>query len=48
MNRRESLKALGLIAAGTGLLAGSCKTDNSKTAVADAADRIPGDRKSVV
>lgn len=42
MNRRESLKALGLIAAGTGLLAGSCKNDPSKTAAAGGAERIPG------
>ncbi|MEJ5090893.1 gluconate 2-dehydrogenase subunit 3 family protein [Sphingobacterium faecium] len=42
MNRRESLKALGLIAAGTGLLAGSCNTDKSKTAAVDTSDRLPG------
>jgi len=43
MNRRESLKALGLVAAGSGLLAGACKDDKSKSvqAVADA-DKLPG------
>ncbi|MDH5825379.1 gluconate 2-dehydrogenase subunit 3 family protein [Sphingobacterium sp. SG20118] len=42
MNRRESLKALGLIAAGTGLLAASCKNDNTKTSAVDTADKLPG------
>lgn len=42
MNRRESLKALGLIAAGTGLLAASCNTDKSKTVAVDPSDRLPG------
>ena len=43
MNRRESLKALGLIAAGTGLLAESCKSDGSKGAVAASPkDKLPG------
>ncbi|MFD1771243.1 gluconate 2-dehydrogenase subunit 3 family protein [Sphingobacterium suaedae] len=43
MNRRDSLKALGLIAAGTGVLAGACKQDKAKeqAAVTDA-DKLPG------
>lgn len=43
MNRRDSLKALGLIAAGTGVLAGACKQDKAKEqAAATDADKLPG------
>ncbi|MGO3108645.1 MAG: gluconate 2-dehydrogenase subunit 3 family protein [Sphingobacterium sp.] len=44
MNRRETLKALGLIAAGSGVLAGSCKSDTTKQAVATGpeGEKLPG------
>lgn len=44
MNRRETLKALGLIAAGSGVLAGSCKQDKTKqSAIAgETGERLPG------
>lgn len=42
MNRRDSLKALGLLAAGTGLVATSCQENSKKTAVADFSDKMAG------
>lgn len=42
MNRRESLKALGLMAAGSGLLAGACKDAKQKPAIEKWADKLPG------
>lgn len=43
MNRRDTLKALGLLAAGTGMLANSCKDNkNIKNADAKATDKLPG------
>ncbi|HIY76761.1 MAG TPA: gluconate 2-dehydrogenase subunit 3 family protein [Candidatus Sphingobacterium stercorigallinarum] len=45
MNRRESLKALSLLAAGSGLLAGACREETGeKTAPANGADgeKLPG------
>lgn len=44
MNRRESLKALSLIAAGSGLLAGSCRDEKSaENIVTDTSeDKLPG------
>lgn len=43
MNRRESLKALGLIAAGSGVLAASsCQQEKPTEAVAADADKLPG------
>lgn len=44
MNRRETLKALGLIAAGTGLVTSSCRTeDKIKSAdTTKATDKLPG------
>lgn len=42
MNRRDSLKALGLMAAGTGLLAGACKQGSKEVKVAAATDKMPG------
>lgn len=45
MNRRDSLKALGLIAAGSGVLAGACKDDKSqgaKETVEGTSDKLPG------
>lgn len=44
MNRRESLKALGLIAAGSSVMAGACKNDktNAKKAIVKAGDKLPG------
>lgn len=45
MNRRESLKALSLLAAGTGILAKSCgpeKQNNSVNAGKNLADKLPG------
>lgn len=43
MNRRESLKALGLIAAGTGALATACLHEKEKeTTVGDMANKLPG------
>lgn len=45
MNRRESLKALSLLAAGTGILAKSCgpeKQKNSVNAEKNLADKLPG------
>lgn len=45
MNRRDSLKALGLLAAGTGVLAASCGQDKNKNTAKTAADlseKLPG------
>lgn len=44
MNRRDSLKALGLIAAGSSVMAGACKDDkpNAKNATVNAGDKLPG------
>lgn len=44
MNRRDSLKALGLIAAGSSVIAGACKDDktNAKKATVNAGDKLPG------
>ncbi len=43
MNRRESLKALGLIAAGTGVLATACQQEKGKeTTVGEVSDKLPG------
>jgi len=44
MNRRESLKALGLIAAGTGVLATACQQEKGKetTAVGEVSEKLPG------
>ncbi|MGO1521133.1 MAG: gluconate 2-dehydrogenase subunit 3 family protein [Sphingobacterium sp.] len=44
MNRRESLKALSLIAAGSGLLAASCRDEKSAENIATdtAEDKLPG------
>lgn len=42
MNRRESLKALGLMAAGSGLLAGACRDAKQKPASEKWADKLPG------
>lgn len=45
MNRRDSLKALGLLAAGTGVLANSCKSggeDKAGKAAVDSSDKLPG------
>ncbi len=43
MNRRDSLKALGLAAAGGGLLLGSCQSENGDKQVAgNSADQLPG------
>lgn len=42
MNRRESLKALGLMAAGSGLLAGACKDAKQKPLAEKWADKLPG------
>ncbi len=43
MNRRESLKALGLIAAGSAVVAGACKDDKtSKKAVVNSGEKLPG------
>ncbi|WP_149524499.1 gluconate 2-dehydrogenase subunit 3 family protein [Sphingobacterium hotanense] len=44
MNRRDSLKALGLIAAGSSVIAGACKADktNAKKATVNAGDKLPG------
>lgn len=43
MNRRESLKALGLIATGTGVLTAACRQEKVQEAVADkASDKMPG------
>lgn len=45
MNRRDSLKALGLIAAGSGVLAGACKDDKNqgaKQAVEGSSEKLPG------
>lgn len=42
MNRRESLKALGLIAAGTGMLATACTTDKNKVADLQLGDKLAG------
>ncbi len=46
MNRRDSLKALGLLAAGSGVLAASCKDDKSSgqagKAAAGSSEKLPG------
>lgn len=42
MNRRESLKALGLIAAGTGVLATACKTGNDKVETVELGEKLAG------
>ena len=48
MNRRDSLKALGLIAAGSGVLASSCKPENQQNGAQNNAktspdsDKLPG------
>jgi len=44
MNRRESLKALGLLAAGAGVLATACNGENAKEAriASEAANKLPG------
>ncbi|MFZ4262473.1 gluconate 2-dehydrogenase subunit 3 family protein [Sphingobacterium sp. HJSM2_6] len=43
MNRRESLKALGLIAAGSAVVAGACKDDkNAKKSAANTSEKLPG------
>ncbi|GHE28523.1 gluconate 2-dehydrogenase subunit 3 family protein [Sphingobacterium griseoflavum] len=43
MNRRESLKALGLIAAGSGVLAASsCQQEKTTADTATASDKLPG------
>lgn len=46
MNRRDSLKALGLLAAGTGILTGvSCQSDKSKSTAkqtAEGTEKLPG------
>jgi len=45
MNRRDSLKALGLIAAGSGVLASSCKPENNKNGAQDNPNATPdGDK----
>lgn len=42
MNRRDTLKALGLLAAGSGVLAGSCKQDKPKETIAIDGEKLPG------
>ncbi|QBQ42837.1 gluconate 2-dehydrogenase subunit 3 family protein [Sphingobacterium psychroaquaticum] len=43
MNRRDSLKALGLMAAGSGILASSCQTgDTNKEGAKAVSDKLPG------
>lgn len=42
MNRRESLKALGFIAAGSSLLTAACNTKDAKNTTAANADKLPG------
>lgn len=42
MNRRESLRALGLFAAGSGLLTAACNSKDAKNAVADNSKKLPG------
>ncbi len=44
MNRRESLKALGLLAAGAGVLATACNGENAKEAriASETANKLPG------
>ncbi len=44
MNRRESLKALGLLAAGAGVLATACNGESAKEAriASDTANKLPG------
>ena len=44
MNRRESLKALGLLAAGAGVLATACNGESAKEAkvAAEVSDKLPG------
>src|SRR5690606_15622252 len=43
MNRRESLKALGLIAAGTGVITAACQQEKGKeTTLSEVSDKLPG------
>ncbi|MDF2519114.1 MAG: transcriptional initiation protein Tat [Sphingobacterium sp.] len=42
MNRRESLKALGFIAAGSGLLTAACNSKDTKNTTAATGDKLPG------
>lgn len=42
MNRRDTLKALGLLAAGTGVLATACKQEGAKTKVSKGSKQLPG------
>lgn len=43
MNRRDSIKVLGLAAAGSGLLMGSCRSENNnKQAASDLGNKLPG------
>lgn len=43
MNRRDSIKALGLAAAGSGLLLNSCRSENTdKHTTPDLGDKLPG------
>lgn len=42
MNRRESLRALGFIAAGSGLLTAACNSKEAKNATVDYSKKLPG------
>jgi len=42
MNRRESLKALGFIAAGSSLLTAACNSKETKKTIASNGERLPG------
>ena len=42
MNRRDSLKALGLMAAGSALIAGACTDDKNKVATQETSDKMAG------
>ncbi|WP_343556588.1 gluconate 2-dehydrogenase subunit 3 family protein [Sphingobacterium sp.] len=42
MNRRESLRALGFIAAGSGLLTAACNSKEAKNATVDNSKKLPG------
>ncbi|WP_312334022.1 gluconate 2-dehydrogenase subunit 3 family protein [Sphingobacterium sp.] len=42
MNRRESLRALGLIAAGSGLLTAACNSKEAKNGTVDNSKKLPG------
>lgn len=42
MNRRESLKALGFIAAGSSLLTAACNSKETKETIASNGERLPG------